>query len=108
VDVAHGADELGKGLLDLVDGQPAVLEQVVVQLVAGAVLEDEPDERLGDDDLVQAGDVGVDELAVVVDLAGEVGVVLVGGLEDDLRRLAAEVSGCHGRQCCEIAPWSRW
>ncbi len=49
-----------------------------------AVFQDQPDQRLGHDNLVQAGDVRVDELAVVVDLAGEVRVVFVGGLEHDL------------------------
>jgi hypothetical protein len=34
VDVANGADELGKGLLDFLDGELAVLEEIVVQLVA--------------------------------------------------------------------------
>lgn len=53
-----------------------------------AVFQDQPDQRLGHDDLVQAGDVGMDKLAVVVDLPGEVRVVLVGRLEDDLGRLA--------------------
>jgi len=33
VDVAYGADELGEGFLDLVDGELAMLEEVVVQLV---------------------------------------------------------------------------
>jgi hypothetical protein len=34
VDVAHGADELGKGFLDFLDGELAVLEEVVVEFVA--------------------------------------------------------------------------
>ena len=34
VDVADGADELSEGLLDFLDGELAVLEQIVVQLVA--------------------------------------------------------------------------
>ena len=79
-----GADELGEDLLDLVRLHRPGLEQVVVELISGAVLEREPDKRLGDDDFVEAGDVGVDELAVVVDLAGEVVVFLFGRLEDDL------------------------
>ncbi|KAL5379126.1 hypothetical protein PMIN02_011039 [Paraphaeosphaeria minitans] len=91
VHVRDGADELGEDLLDLGGAERAVGEEVVVEFVAcsgksdvflptdmearrartRAVLEGQPDERLGDDDLVQAGNVGVDELAVVVDLAGE-------------------------------------
>jgi hypothetical protein len=57
---------------------------VVVEFVAGAVLEHEPDEGFGHDDFVETRYVRVDELAVVVDFAGEVGVVFVGGFEDDL------------------------
>jgi hypothetical protein len=47
----------------------------------------------------------VDELAVVVDLPGEVRVVLVGRLEDDLGRLAA-ISPSTTR--ASGAPWSHW
>lgn len=85
VDVRHGADELGEDALDLGGLEGALLQEVVVELVAGAVLEDQPDQLLGDYDLVQARDVRVDELAVVVDLAREVGVVFLGRFEDDLR-----------------------
>jgi hypothetical protein len=84
VDIQDGANELGEDALDLGGLEGALLQEVVVELVAGAVLEDQPDQLLGDYDLVQAGDVRVDELAVVVDLAREVGVVLLGRLEDDL------------------------
>jgi hypothetical protein len=93
VDIGDGADELGEDALDAVGVEGAVAEQVVVELVAGAVLEDQPDELLGDDDLVETGNVGVDELAVVMDLAGEVGVVLLGRLEDDARAVAELVRG---------------
>lgn len=93
VDIANGTDQLGKGLLDLLDGETAMLEQVIVELVARAVFEDEPDEGLCHDDFVETGDVWVDELAVVVDLAGEVGIVLVGRLEDDLGAIGELVSG---------------
>jgi hypothetical protein len=93
VDIGDGADELGEDALDTVGVEGAVAEQVVVELVAGAVLEDQPDELLGDDDLVETGNVGVDELAVVMDLAGEVGVVLLGRLEDDARAVAELVRG---------------
>jgi hypothetical protein len=88
VDVGHGADELGEDALDLGGLEGALLQEVVVELVAGTVLEDQPDQLLGDYDLVQARDVRVDELAVVVDLAREVGVVFLGRLEDDLLFLA--------------------
>jgi hypothetical protein len=53
-----------------------------------AVLEHQPDQLLGDYDLVQARNVRVCELAMVVDLAGEVGVVLLRRLEHDLRTVS--------------------
>lgn len=49
------------------------------------VFQDQPDQGLGHYDLVQAGNMGVDKLAVVVNLPSEVRVVLVGRLEDDLK-----------------------
>ena len=63
-----------------------MFEEVVVEFIAGAKLEDEPYQRLGDYDFVETGDVWVEELAVVVNLASEVGVILLGRLEDDLER----------------------
>jgi hypothetical protein len=87
--VGDGADELGEDLLDLRGLEGALCEEVVVELIAGAVLEYEPDERFGDDDLVQACDVRVYELAMVVDLAREVRVVLLRRLEDYLLRVNA-------------------
>lgn len=68
-------------------------DEVVVQLVALTELEDQPDSLLGDDDLVQAGDMRVDELTVVMDLAGEVWVVARCSLEDDLCVRKERVSG---------------
>jgi hypothetical protein len=87
VDVGDGADELGEDLLDFCGLEGTVREEVVVEFVAWAVLEDEPDVCFGDYDFVEAGYVRVDELAVVVDFAGEIRVVFVGGLEDDLAEL---------------------
>lgn len=89
VDVADRPDELGECFLYLFDRQSSMLQQIVVELVAGAVLQDEPDERLGDDDFVEACDVRMDELAVVMDFAGEVGVLFSRRLEDDLVLSAA-------------------
>lgn len=66
---------------------------MIVQLIAWTVLQDQPDQALGHDDLVQAGDVRVEELSVVVDLAGEVGIVLLGRLEHDLGAIG-ELVGC--------------
>ena len=34
MDIAYGANQLGKGLLDLVDRQFAMLEEVIVEFVA--------------------------------------------------------------------------
>jgi len=68
-------------------------DEVVVQLIALTEFEDQPDSLLGDNDLVEAGDVRVDELTVVMDLAGEVGVVARSGLEDDLCVRKERVSG---------------
>lgn len=50
----------------------------------GTVLHDHPDQILRHDNLVQPGDVRVHELAVVMYLAGEIGVILLGRLEHDL------------------------
>lgn len=51
-----------------------------------AILEYQPHKGFSHDDLVQAGDVGMYELSVVVDFASEVRVVLVGRFEDNLRK----------------------
>lgn len=49
-----------------------------------AVFQDQPDQLFCDYDLVQSSNVRMYELAVVVDLAGEVRIVLLGRLEHDL------------------------
>jgi len=67
--------------------------QIVVQLIALTELEDQPDRLLGNDDLIQASNVRVNELSVMVDLAGEVWVVARGSLEDDLGVGEEGVSG---------------
>ena len=33
VDVGYGADQLGKNLLDLIDGERAVFEKIIVEFV---------------------------------------------------------------------------
>lgn len=93
VDVRHGADELGEDLLHFGRLNGALVEEVVVELIAWAILEHQPDQRFGDYDLVQPCDVRVEELAMVVDLAGEVGVVLLRRLEHDLGAIG-EFMGC--------------
>ena len=67
--------------------------EVVVQFIALTELEDQPDGLLGDDDLVQAGDMRVDELTVVMDLTGEGWIVATRSLEDDLCVGQERVSG---------------
>lgn len=57
-----------------------------------AVFQNQPDQILRDYDLVQSGDVWVDELSVVVDLSGEIRVAFVGGLEDDLGKAVLAVT----------------
>ena len=71
VDVADGEDELAKDALALGLLEVALLDEVVVQLAAGAELRHEPDARLGRDDLVQPHDVVVVQPPMVVDLARE-------------------------------------
>jgi hypothetical protein len=104
--VGYGADELCEDLLNLSGLEGALVEEVVVELITctrvsralslrrlfpsrrtWAVLQDQPDERFRDYDLVQPRNVRVYELAVVVDLAREIGIVLLRGLEDDLLRV---------------------
>jgi hypothetical protein len=98
MDVAYSADQLREDSLDFIDGEFAMFQKVVVQLVAypglalevvhrteqtchtGTVFQYQPNKVLGHNDLVQAGDVGVDELAMVMYLSGQVRVVLVGRL----------------------------
>lgn len=70
-----------------------MLQQVVVQLISRTVFQHQPHERLGDYDLVQAGDVRVEELAVMVDFAGEVGIVLLRALKHDARAIGELVRG---------------
>jgi hypothetical protein len=60
-----------------------------------AVLEHQPDQLFRDYNLVQARNVRMRELAVVVDLACEVGVVLLRRLEHDLCAVSdAAMSRC--------------
>lgn len=49
------------------------------------IFKSQPDKVFRHDDLVQSGDMGMEELAVVVDFAREVGVLLARGLEHDLK-----------------------
>ena len=43
VDVCHGADELGEYALDFGRLESTVFQEIVVELVTRAVLEDQPD-----------------------------------------------------------------
>lgn len=53
-----------------------------------AVFQYEPDQVLGDDDFVEPRNMRVDELAVMMNLAGQVGISFVGRLEDNLHRVS--------------------
>ena len=85
MNVRHCADQLCEDLLHFRRFDRAAVEEMVVKFIAGAPLKNEPYHRLGDYDFVEARDVRVDELAMVVDFSCEVRVVLFGALEDDLR-----------------------
>lgn len=87
MDVRDGADQLCEDLLNLSFFHATMFEQVVIQLVASTPFQDQPYQRLGDYDFVKACNVRVEELAMVVDLASEVGVVLLGRLEHNLVKL---------------------
>lgn len=93
VDICHSANQLREYPLDLVDRELPMLDQVVVQLVSGTIFQDQPHQRLGHYDLVQSGNVRVDELSVVVDLAGQVRVALVCRLEYDFGAVCELVVG---------------
>ena len=102
--VRHGADKLSKCPLDLVDRELPMLQQIVIQFVTCyqialsttsckqisadqrtlAILQDKPDHGLGHNDLIKSGNVGMDELSVVVDLSCEIRVIFLGRLQDNL------------------------
>lgn len=124
VHVGHSADELGKDLLNLGGLDGAFLEEVIVELIAycvsespkifcvyiartWTVLEHQPDEVLCDYDLVQPCDVRVEELAMVVDLAGKVGVVLLRRLKHNLY-VSRQSSLSLTYAVSSYAPWSHW
>jgi hypothetical protein len=124
VHVGYRADELGEDPLYLGRLDGALLEEVVVELIAycvsdvpkvfrvyiartWTVLEHQPDEVLRDYDLVQPRDVRVEELAMVVDLAGEVGIVLLRRLKHNLQVFCqSNVSLAYVVPW--YAPWSHW
>jgi hypothetical protein len=100
VDIADGADELGENALNFGGFDSTLFQDVVVEFVAWTVLEYQPDQALGDYDLVQAGDVRMCELAMVVDLAREVPVVFLRALEHDLLAISPSrllFMQCHRR-----------
>ena len=70
-----------------------MLKQVVVQLIAGTPLQDQPYQALRHYNLVKTRDVWMEELAVVVDFAGEVGIVLLRALEYNLGAIGELVGG---------------
>ena len=86
MDIGDGTDELGEDLLDFIDRQRTMAKNVVVQFIPRAVFEHQPNQLLRHDDFVQASDMRMKELAMVVDFAGEVRVFPTRRLEDDLTK----------------------
>ena len=73
VEICDGETELTEQQLGLVLGESTLLGKVVEQLTTAAEFGDDPDGGLCRDDLVHLGDVGVVELTMVVNLAGQGG-----------------------------------
>jgi hypothetical protein len=96
VDVGDCANELRKDLLHERWFQWTVFDQVVVQFIARTILEHEPDKRFCDNDFIQAGNVGVEELAVVMDLARKVLVILLCRFQDDLLTVSMTIIDVYG------------
>lgn len=125
--IRYGTHELGEDLLDLVAWQRAMFEKVVIQFVACsksapissniaytpfidhtlAVFQNQPYHGLGHYHLVQSRNMRVDKLAMMMDLAGKVRIILLGGFEHNL-------SGYHQYWSprrypnSEDRPWSHW
>jgi hypothetical protein len=95
MDIRHSADELGEDPLDFVDGESAMLYQVVVQFVTGTVFQDQPDQCFCHYDLVETGDMWMYKLSVMVDFACEIRVALFRGLEHDLGPIGEFM-------CCQV------
>jgi hypothetical protein len=93
MNIAHGTHQLGEDLLHLADFHAAMVENVVVQLIARTVFQHQPDQVLGHNHLVQSRDVRVQELAMVVDFSGQVGIVLFRALQHHFRAVRQLVRG---------------
>jgi hypothetical protein len=81
VDISHSAHQLRKYLFTLFSCQPAMLQKVVVQLIARTILQHQPHQRLRHNHFIQTRNMGMHELSMMVDFAGKVGVVLKGRFE---------------------------
>ena len=90
--VCDSTDKLCKDLLGLLDRERAFVAEVVVQFVALTVFQHQPYLVLGDYNFIEAGDVRVYELAMMVDFSSEVRIVFAGGLENDLGAIGKIVS----------------
>lgn len=82
--VCDRANKLCEYLLRSFDRKMAFIAEVVVQFIALAIFQNKPYLMLGHNDFVEAGDMWMYKLAMVMDLASEVRVVLARGLEDNL------------------------
>lgn len=67
MNICDGADELREYSLDLINGQRAMAQKVIVEFVTRTVFQHQPDQLLRHDNFIKASDVGVEELAMVMD-----------------------------------------
>lgn len=112
VDIGDSTQQLREDLLDLDFFHTAMFEEVVIQFVAyvaplllardvcsiaqgrvwqtGTVFQHQPYQRLGDNHLIKTRNVWVEELAMMVDLARQVRIVLLGRLEHNLQCIPSD------------------
>lgn len=67
MNVCDGANKLCEYSLDLVNGQRAMAQEVVVEFVTRAVFQHQPDQFLRHHNFVEASDVRVEELTMMMD-----------------------------------------
>ena len=85
MDVGDGANELCEDPLDLFNGQRAMTEEIVVEFITRAIFEHQPNQLFCYDNLIESGDVRMEELAMVVNFTGQIGVFSRRRLENDLQ-----------------------
>lgn len=85
MDVGDGANKLREDSLDLFNGQRTMTEEIVVEFITRAVFEHQPNQPFCYDNLIEPGDVRMEELAMMVNFTGQVGVFPRRRLEHDLQ-----------------------